>query len=72
MSKTKEKIAKILGCNTADLSASCKAGSHHLWDSLGQVKVLLWLEAEYGLNIDDEAIEKLTTVQEIERFVDGN
>lgn len=37
----------------------------HGWDSFGHVRVIVALEAAYGIRIDDDAIGKYTTMRAI-------
>jgi acyl carrier protein len=40
------------------------------WDSLRHLELMLALESEFGVRIPSEAMLELTTLPEIERFVE--
>ena len=49
-----------------------KMGDFDEWDSLGNFNLILAIEQSYQIQFDIEALEKLTSVREIKRFLDND
>jgi len=49
-----------------------KMGDFDEWDSLGNFNLILAIEQNYQIQFDIEALEKLTSVREIKRFLDND
>ena len=60
-----EIVAQALGCSRASLSIESAMYRDHGWDSFGHIRVILALEKAYGSRIDDDSIEKYTTMKAI-------
>ena len=61
-------VAEALGCSRASLSRDSAMYRDHGWDSFGHVRVIVALEAAFGIKIDDDAIGKYTTMEAIHQF----
>ena len=59
-------VAGALKCNKGEIGKDSGLNTHPAWDSFGYLQILLALEESYGLNIDDEVIEKYKTFKAIE------
>lgn len=51
-------------------TAACNEGCYGL-DSLDRVEMAMMLEEEFGIEISDDQVEKLNTLEDIVRFIDG-
>jgi len=49
-----------------------KMGDFDEWDSLGNFNLILAIEQSYQIQFDIEALEKLTSVREIKKFLDND
>jgi acyl carrier protein len=45
--------------------------SDYGWDSFGHLQIILALESEYGIEVNDEAVEKYTTMRAILECYEG-
>ena len=58
-------VAKAIGCNPDSLSEDSAMYRDFGWDSFGHLNIILALEHEYGIKIDDTAVELYKTMREI-------
>ena len=63
-------VATALQCPKESLSKESKKYRHHGWDSLGHVKIIEAMEAVLGVNISDDEVPKLETMDAICKFFD--
>ena len=61
-------VAQALCCSRAAISIESAMYRDHGWDSFGHVRVIVALETAYGIHIDDDAIEKYTTMRAIQQL----
>ncbi|MFA7230272.1 MAG: acyl carrier protein [Victivallaceae bacterium] len=75
MSSVADKVRKIvveqLGVSEDQVNDDAKFIEDLGADSLDQVELVMALEEEFGSDIPDEDAEKLTTVGEAIRYIDG-
>ncbi len=76
MSSTAEKVKEIvvnqLGVSPDQVTEDAKFIEDLGADSLDQVELVMALEEEFGADIPDEDAEKLTTVGDAIRYVEGH
>ena len=76
MSETTDKIKKIvaehLGVDIAKVSNESSFVDDLGADSLDQVELVMAFEEEFGVEIPDDAAEKIVTVQNAVDFVEAN
>lgn len=63
-------VSKALGCPREALSAESEMYRDHGWDSFGHLKVIVALEAAYDLRINNETVERFTTMKAIKQYYD--
>ena len=68
--KVKEIIAKHLGVDAAKVTPEASFIQDLGADSLDTVEMVMVFEEEFGIEIPDEAAEKLTTVKDVVEFVE--
>jgi acyl carrier protein len=75
MSSVAEKVKKIvaeqLGVSAEQVTEDAKFIEDLGADSLDQVELIMALEEEFGSDIPDEDAEKLTTVGDAIKYIDG-
>jgi acyl carrier protein len=59
-------VATALDCDPASLTATSAIARHPKWDSFGHLRIMLQLEAHYGVEITDANIRKFETFTAIE------
>lgn len=76
MSEVADKIKAIvvehLGADEAKVESGSKFVDDLGADSLDQVELVMAFEEEFGIEIPDEAAEKIQTVQDAVNFVEEN
>ena len=60
-----ELVANAIGCSPDSLSDDSAMYRDFGWDSFGHLNVILTLEREYGIEVDDAAVESYSTMREI-------
>ncbi len=68
----KEIIATEFGVNRQAVEPSAKLEDDLELDSLDMVELVLTVEAEFDIDIPDEAAEKLLTVADVVNYVEEN
>jgi acyl carrier protein len=68
--KVKLIISEQLGVDEAEVTSSASFMDDLGADSLDQVELVMALEEEFGLDVSDEDVEKMLTVQEAIDYVD--
>lgn len=63
--KVLDYVAHALGCNASELDMGTRIYGHPLWDSLGQLKIMLALEQDKGIPINDETVDLYVSVRAI-------
>jgi acyl carrier protein len=63
-----EIVASALGCPRTSLSMDSAIYRDHGWDSFGHLKVILALEEAYGICIDNDEIERYSTMREVHQL----
>jgi acyl carrier protein len=58
-------LADALECDAATLDMDSGLAIHPAWDSFGHLRVMMALEAHWGVTIDDVSIETCRTVDGI-------
>ena len=73
MEEIQEKIVKIIGEQLGKDESEISMNSNFIEDldadSLDTVELVMALEEEFGIDIPDEAAEKITTVQSAVNFI---
>ena len=64
-SKLSQILAPILGIAVSELSLESNNINTANWDSLKQLNIVIAIEDEYGIELDEKAIESLTSVKNI-------
>jgi acyl carrier protein len=59
-------VAAALGCDPESLNATSALARHPKWDSFGHLRIMLQLEASYGIEVNDANIHKYETFAAIE------
>jgi acyl carrier protein len=76
MSDTLQKVTKIVSENLGVDISKVKSSSNFVEDlgadSLDQVELVMAFEEEFGIEIPDEAIEKIKTVADAVNHIDSN
>ena len=70
--KVKEIVVNQLGVQPDQVNPEAKVIEDLGADSLDQVELVMALEEEFGADIPDEDAEKLTTVGDAIRYVEGH
>jgi acyl carrier protein len=68
----KEVISSAIACDKDTLNDNSGLGKHILWDSLGQIAIIIALEKKYNIKIKVENIQKLLTFSSIKDFINKN
>ena len=71
-SKVKDIIVEQLGVNPDQVNADAKFIEDLGADSLDTVELVMAFEEEFGIEVPDEEAEKLQTVGDVTRYIDGN
>ncbi|MFA6568496.1 MAG: acyl carrier protein [Victivallales bacterium] len=70
--KVKEIVVQQLGVSPDQVTPEAKFIEDLGADSLDQVELVMALEEEFGADIPDEDAEKLTTVGDAIRYIEGH
>jgi acyl carrier protein len=70
--KVKEIVVQQLGVSPDQVTPEAKFIEDLGADSLDQVELVMALEEEFGADIPDEAAEKLATVGDAIRYIEGH
>ncbi|HBC89084.1 MAG TPA: acyl carrier protein [Lentisphaeria bacterium] len=70
--KVKEIVVQQLGVSPDQVSPEAKFIEDLGADSLDQVELVMALEEEFGADIPDEDAEKLTTVGDAIKYIEGH
>jgi acyl carrier protein len=70
--RVKKIVAEQLGVNEAEVKNESSFVNDLGADSLDTVELVMALEEEFGVEIPDEAAEKITTVQEALDYVNAH
>ena len=70
--KVKEIVVNQLGVDPDQVKPEAKFIEDLGADSLDQVELIMALEEEFGADIPDEDAEKLTTVGDAIKYIEGN
>ncbi|GGR55229.1 citrate/2-methylcitrate synthase [Streptomyces roseolus] len=71
MSTVDQLVARTLGITEDRLTADLAYQSVREWDSLGHVALMVALEQEYGVEVDDDLMLELRTLDAVRAFADG-
>ncbi|MFF5505938.1 citrate/2-methylcitrate synthase [Streptomyces roseolus] len=71
MSTVDQLVARTLGIPEDRLTADLAYQSVREWDSLGHVALMVALEQEYGVEVDDDLMLELRTLDAVRAFADG-
>ena len=61
----KIEISKILKISVDELEENAGLGITHNWDSFGQVQIMMFLEDKFDIEIDEDSLEKYSTLENI-------
>ncbi|MGW6913938.1 acyl carrier protein [Kitasatospora sp. NPDC054939] len=64
-----EALAQLLGLEPEELAADAPLGEHEDWDSVNQMRVLVYLERELGRPLDYDRFMHAGTVGELAAVV---
>ena len=70
--KVKEIVVQQLGVSPDQVTPEAKFAEDLGADSLDQVELVMALEEEFGADIPDEDAEKLTTVGDAIKYIEGH
>ena len=70
--KVKEIVVEQLGVDEADVAMDSTFIDDLGADSLDIVELIMAFEEEFGIEIPDEAAEKIKTVQDVVSYIDQN
>tara|TARA_B100000963_G_C22574778_1_gene647849 strand:+ start:1021 stop:1251 length:231 start_codon:yes stop_codon:yes gene_type:complete len=65
-------ISEALECDQKSLNNNSGLNNHSSWDSMGHLSVMMALEKEYGINIDEDTINKFQKMENIIEFYNTN
>ena len=65
-------VANSLDCPIDTLSSESGLGKHYKWDSLGHITVMISLEKEFDLEVNEDNIEKLRTIDDIVGYLNSH
>lgn len=68
--KIKDIVVELTGCDASKLMPDAKFIDDIGVDSLDAVEIIMGVEEEFGVEIPDEAAEKLMTVGALTRYID--
>ena len=69
--KIKHVLASVLGLDVSAINEnSCSIDTIENWDSLQQIRIVLALEQEFGIEFDDDEISKLTDFEHIYSLIE--
>ena len=71
-SRLKKIVADRLGCDECAIVPSARFAEELKADSLDLVELIMALEEEFGVDIPDEAAEKILTVGDAMSYIDAN
>lgn len=60
--RVKRVVASILGVSESDLTDESSADDFERWDSLGQLNLMMALEAEFGIQFSEDDLADLTSI----------
>ena len=60
-------VARVFDCNVADVTDATSGDTLPAWDSLGQITLIIELEAAYGISFSAEESLAMTDVASIKR-----
>ncbi|HHZ18242.1 MAG TPA: acyl carrier protein [Acholeplasmataceae bacterium] len=69
--KVRKIIAKELNFNEDDITLESKLSEDLGADSLDAVELIMAIEDEFGIQVSDEAAQKIRTVKDIVDYLDG-
>lgn len=55
--------------DVADTEISCLKAGEGSWDSLGHLRLMMAIEASFGISIPPDAFDKLQSVDQIEAYI---
>ena len=70
--KVRSIIAKELNYNEEDIKLESKLSEDLGADSLDAVELIMAIEDEFGVQVSDEAAQKIRTVKDIVDYLDNN
>ena len=72
LEKMKEMLAEQLNCEASTITPETSFKDDLGADSLDIVELIMAFEEEFGIEIPDEAAEKIKTVQDVVSYIDQN
>ena len=66
--KAQQVIAEILSCQVEELDDNSALGLTPQWDSLSHVSIMLFLEERFGIEINEQSLEKYRTMTAIKEL----
>jgi acyl carrier protein len=60
-----DKIAELLGADPKSVTADSTMRNHAKWDSYGHLVILYYLQAEAGIEVDEETLERYSEARHI-------
>ena len=70
--KVRDIIVETLGCDAEQVTPEASLADDLGADSLDIVELIMAFEEEFGIEIPDEAAEKIKTVQDVVSYIDQN
>ncbi|MCZ4244151.1 acyl carrier protein [Pedobacter punctiformis] len=68
-SEVLQTIAMALECEPESLNLNSALGQHYNWDSFGHLSIMVALEQKYNIEISEENIIRLQSVNDIINFL---
>jgi len=66
-----DSIASILECSSDELTDNASILTVPSWDSMAHIQLIVFLNEKYGVDIDEDNIERFSNFHEIMRLVEG-
>ncbi len=70
MSNVVAAVAEILGCAPDTLPANAALGETPHWDSFAQLRIMMFLEEQFGIAITDDTIRQYSALAAIQALED--
>ncbi len=67
--QVREMLAEALGVNEEKIPSDLSLGGIEEWDSMGHMNIMMLMEEKFGVEIDAEAIGRLTSISAICDFL---
>jgi len=69
MAVFEELVCAVLGLTPEDLTDDLSRASHHAWDSIRHIELMVTLEGHYGMSFSSRQMASVHTVRELRTLV---